>query len=544
MKIIASILCLIFIRSICFSEHLFVGIMEVENYKELELSATVFANVSRIPELNDLLKTKSAQLAALPVLSGFEKTKRIRIIYTIDPDEPLSDINPANIAIIPTMDGGKEIENILNKNYMNHSYWRSNINVYDKPISTNIFELVAVAKKNRFLITSRSKSALLWVSKNKKLLNAPPLQQEGTLKFLINPQRVAAVLNVKGNPVLLQLFKPVDILQELEICNFTLTLNSQNLNVTVEASPLEGTPLTTLAKNLKRPDATLLNAIPSNAFLESISKCEEPEIWSRFAVNLQNYLIPSLREINNKKLFTGERIQYLAPSENKKGLVFVQIETLKDAAAVKSAISKLGGVTRDDSPITLEKIEPAKNKEPKHLCFKINLKNKDEDILSSSIYTIASLFIQHSYLEMQITDNKLITVIGVKDCIKDALNNMKGSQKNISLLKELSVRNEAFDKDPVSGTKLEITKLLRFTASIIPNITQQQLNILPEGGYGSTFGLIKENDKTIMGSFQISADELSALKNVGADGQQLMQKLLMSILMKRIENMDMEKQKN
>jgi hypothetical protein len=267
MKIIASILCLIFIRSICFSEHLFVGIMEVENYKELELSATVFANVSRIPELNDLLKTKSAQLAALPVLSGFEKTKRIRIIYTIDPDEPLSDINPANIAIIPTMDGGKEIENILNKNYMNHSYWRSNINVYDKPISTNIFELVAVAKKNRFLITSRSKSALLWVSKNKKLLNAPPLQQEGTLKFLINPQRVAAVLNVKGNPVLLQLFKPVDILQELEICNFTLTLNSQNLNVTVEASPLEGTPLTTLAKNLKRPDATLLNAKPYNAFL-------------------------------------------------------------------------------------------------------------------------------------------------------------------------------------------------------------------------------------------------------------------------------------
>jgi len=541
MKITVAIIVLLITNSLCFSDYLFLGIMELESYQNLELGVSAFANVCRIPELNDQLKAKSAQLTALPVLSGFEKNKRIRIIQVVDPNESLSEINPANVAIIPIMDGGKEIEDILDENYQARSYWRSNISVYDKPVSTNLFELVAVAKEGRFLLTSRSKTALLWTSENKKLISAPPLTQKGTIKFLINPQRTAAVLNAKGDSALLKLFKPVEILQELEMCNLALTLDSQSLTMTAVASPLEGTPLTTLAMHLRTPDSALLNAIPDDAFLESISKCEEPEIWNRFAMNLQNYLLPSLTEMTTKKLFTGERVQYLAPSSDRRGLIFVQIEPLTDAEAVQTAIATLGRNEPADTPVTLERITMPDNAEQSHLCFKMNLKENDAKTTPSVIYTILSLFIQHAYLELQIKDNQLITVVGPKDSIKDALSNMANPPGNMNLLKEISVRNESFNENLNAGTKLELTKLLRFTASIIPHISQQQLAILPDGGYGSTFGLIKENSNTIKGSFQISADELSAMKNIGTNGRELMQKLLMSMLMQRIENIDMKK---
>ena len=528
---------IVFSCFVCRGDHLFIGIMETESYHTLELSVSAFANVCRIPELNDLLKSKAVQLTALPVITGFEKKKRIRIIQTIDPTEPLSDTNPANIAIIPIIDGGKEIERVLTANYKNHSYWRSNITIYDKPVSTNLCELVAVVKEGRFLLTSRSKSALLWANKNKILLNAAPLKQKGTLKLLINPQRVAALLNAKVDPTLLQLLKPVEILQELEICNFAVTLNAQSLTITAEATPLAGTPLITLAKNLKKPDQTLLNSAPTDAFLASISKCEAPEIWNRFALNLQNYVVPALTKLNSKALFTGERVQYLAASQDKKGLIFVQIEPLKDAAAVQQAVNSLDKATASDTLISLEKIKPLPDQNESSCCYKLHLKKNEKKSAPSAIYTIASLFIQHAYLELQIKDNKLITVVGAKESMKEVINNMPGSTPNISLLKELSIKNKALGQNLLTGTKLELSKLLRFTASTIPNITKQQLNILPEGGYGSTFGLTKNDDKTIKGSFQISSDEIAALKNIGTDGRELMQKLLISMLMQRIETM-------
>jgi len=525
------------------AEPLFVGIMETESYAALELSVSAFANVTRIPELNQQLKAKTAQLTALPALEGFERNRRIRIIQIIDPSEPLSDTNPAHIAVIPIGDGGQEIERIFSEHYLNCTYWRSNITLYDKPVATNLAALVAVAKEGRFLLTSRSKEALLWICANTKLLNAPPLVQRGTLKFLINPQRSAALLNAQGDLTLLRLFKPVEILQELEMCSFALTLESQSLTVTAEAALLEGTPLRALAKKLQPPDVTLLNSVPAGAFLTSISRCSDPELWNRFALNLRDYAVPSLTGLSTQELFTGERVHYLAPARDRKGFVFIQIEPLKDAAAVRSAIHTLAENASPASLVYLEKMPAEPAQTAASLCYKIRLRKRDEQSAPSAIYAIASLFIEHAYLELEIKDNQLITVIGPRNSLGDFISTLPGAPRTISLLNEIAVRNEALQQSLVSGTKLELTGLLRFAASLIPNITQEQLAILPEGGYGVTFGLIREKDTALRGSLQISADELAALKNIGTDGRELMQRLLMSMLVKRIEHMELPREK-
>lgn len=520
---------------VCHGEQLFVGIIETESYYSLELSVSAFANVTGIPELKDQFKIKASQLTALPVMAGFEKSGRLRVIQTVDPTEPLSDINPASTAIIPVADEGKEIERLLNESYTTRNTWRSNINVYSNPVSTNLAPTVAITKEGRWLLASRSQEALLWVTKNPKLLNAPPLPQKGALKFLINPQRTAAILNAKGDPTLLQLFKPVEILQELELCSITLALEVQSLTITAEATPLSGTPLATLVKSLNKPEAALLNSAPASTFLCSLSKCVEPEIWNRFTLNLQSHLAPALTQLNTKELFTGERAQYLAPSKDGKGLIFVQIEPLNNAAAVLDAIKALNSTAPSDAAISLEKITPADAPTAESFCYKLHLKSKDEESTPSAIRTIASLFIEHAYLEMAIKDNQLITAVGPKNSLAEVISNIPGSPRNISLLSELKIKNDSFNQNPLSGTKLELTKLLRYTASIIPGITQKQLTILPEGGYGLTFGLDKGSGTTIKGSLQISADELAALKNINTSGRELMQKLLLSMLTQHIE---------
>jgi len=527
---------LFFACFICRGEHLFVGIMETEDYKSLELSISAFANASRTPEIKELLPEKGAQLTALPVFSGFDRNKRIRIIQTIDPDEPLSDINPANIAILPIIDGGKAIEKILKTTYKSRSYWRSDINIYENPSSTKNFNLVAVAKAGRYLLTSRSKGALLWAIKHTKLINAAPLKQKGALKFLINPQRTAAVINAKANPTLLPIFKPIEILQELKMCTLAITIDNQRLTVTADATPLAGTPLTTLAKNLNKPDESLLNSVPPGAFLSSISKCTEPEIWNRFSLNLQDYVVPAFTALNQRALFTGERMQYLAPTPDRKGLVFVQVETIKDAVNLQRSITKLDKLMPQDSQVVLKKITPPKDSSV--TSYEVHIKKDDKKSETYAIKAIASLFIEHANLELTIKEDKLITVLGRSGSIKAVIEGMPGSPRNLSLLKEIHIRNDDLDESILTGTKLQLSKLVRFTASIIPNITKQQLDILPLGGYGSTFGLSKKRTGSIKASFQISADEIHALKSIGTDGRELMQKLLISMLMKRIEKVN------
>ena len=518
----------------CQGKHLFVGIMESDSYKDLQLSVSAFAGVTRMPELNEMLKKKARQLTALPEVKGFEPEKRIRIIQTVDPDEPLSEINPANIAIFTTRDGGKAIEDMLAAAYRKQTYWRSHINIYDKPFTTNVFPEIAFMQDGQYILTSRNRNALLWISQNRKLLNAAPLKQRGALKLLLNPQRVAAVINAKGDPRILKLFKPAEILQELESCTMGLTIAPQSLAINTEAKALSGSPLATLTKKLNTSGAKQPDITPPDSFLQSMSYCEAPDLWNRFAVNLQNYLIPAFSAIDHKELFTGNRTQYFAPAPKGRGLVFVQSNEIKDNASVVKMMKTLESLVPADAQVRL-KLEPAVA-EDKCTRYKVVLKdNSKEEGQSSVYYTVASLFLQHAWLEMQVAENKLISVVGPKNSIDNIVDNLKTQKKEMPLLNEIAARNEEIKNGIICGTKVKISSALRHTASIIPNITKEQLQILPEPGYGITFGLNKTESTKLTASLQISADEIAALSHIGNDARDLMQKLLVSMLMERIE---------
>ncbi len=533
-KFIVLIHTLAISAMLCQGKQLFVGIMESDSYGGMELSISAFAGVTRLPELNQFLERQGKQLTALPEMKGFEPDKRIRIIQTVDPNEPLSEINPANIAIFTTRDGGQAIKKMLSITYQAETYWRSQISVYDKPLSTNAVPEVAFLQEGAYILTSRNKNALLWISQNKKLINAAPLQQSGTLKLLLNPQRAASVLNAKGDERILKIFKPTEILQELESCTAGITIDPQNLTITVEAKALAGSPLATLVKNLKESKSKQSDITPPNSLLQSTYNCESPDLWNRFAINLQNYVIPAFNNIPHKELFTGKRTQYFAPASKGKGLVFVQSDKIKNKDSVTKMMETLEEFSQIDAQIKL-KLETAED-ESKNTCYKIILNESNETNETTSVYyTAASLFLQHAWLEMRIVDDNLICVVGPKNSIDDVIISMNTPRDGISLLAEISARNQNLKSDILCGTKFRITEALRYMASFIPKITTEQLKILPKPGYGITFGINKANSEKLTASLQISADEYSALSRIGSDAQDLMQKLLVSMLMEHIE---------
>ncbi|MFO7937829.1 MAG: hypothetical protein R6V06_09530 [Kiritimatiellia bacterium] len=528
---------LISIAPLCHARQLFVGILEADSYNDVKLSISALAGVTRIKDLNSFCDVHGAKLTGLPVMRGFEADKRIRIIQTIDPEKPLSEINPANTAIFVTRDGGQTIKNMLEKNYRNHRYWRSGIRIYDKPLTTNLAAEVAYMQESKYILTSRNRNAMLWMLQNSKLLNAAPLKQQATLKLLLNPQRAAAVLETKADTRILKLFKPAEIMQELEKCLIGVNIDPQVLTVNAEIRPLTGTPVASLIESMSKTETTPRDISPPDSLIQSITCNNSPEIWDRFAPNMQNYLLPALKTFNHEDLFTGQRIQYSAPKG--KDLVFVQADDIKNKTNVIATINSLENAMPSESVIGLQRVNPDPEKDL--VRYKFILKEKAETKSQNTVYyTIASLLLQRAYLEMKVVDNTLISVIGPENSLQDVTARLKRKEKDMTLLKEISARNNQLSEKIICGTKFRVSQALRETISVIPNVTREQLAILPEPGYGITVGLEKPENGTLKASMQIYADEIAALNHIGDDVRKLMQKIMVSMLMKSIEDTDVK----
>ncbi len=537
MRALTHIFFILFIllSTVCSAGQLFVGIVESDSFSKMQLSLDAFCEVADLPEFKSFFCDRLTSAAGLPEARGFELDKRVRLIQTVDPAEPLSAVNPAYIAVLPIRDGGDAIKKMLEESYRNRTYWRDDINIYETPIATNLCRQVAMIQSGRFISVSPSKNALLWLCENKKLLTAPPLDQSGTLRMLINPPRLAAVLNTRDDRRLIDSFKIVDIMQEFELCTGALEMEAQSLTLTVQGRPLTGSPMATLLRKLNPPDTKLLNPASENCFLESISRCDDSELWRRFAPNLQYSLLPALADLSANSGLSGERAQYVCASPDSTGLMFVQIETLRDTLSLNKLIKSLEQ-PNEQNGIRLKRESAGQDDGSVRYRIAMQAVEHNSNNNSSHLQALAALLLKNAYLEFRIVDKKLITVLGPKDAMKQVVAALDKPTGNAHLLHEINVRNASISNDLMCGTKIQCSGLIRYVASTIPHITKEQLDILPEPGYGVIFALGKSADNTqLYASIQISADELYALNHVVNDSRELIQKVLISMLMKSIE---------
>ena len=180
------------------AEQAFVGILEADSYQSVIYGASAFSRVADLPIALEVINATLMKTLALPSFTGVSSTDTMRVVQTVDPALPLTDSNPANVAIMPLSDTGATVLRSFSTAYATRSQSGS-ITLFEQPNDTNLAARVAVAVTGRFLLTSTSRAALVWAWENRtRLIDAPPQTIAGTLRVLVNPQRLADVLGTRS----------------------------------------------------------------------------------------------------------------------------------------------------------------------------------------------------------------------------------------------------------------------------------------------------------------------------------------------------------
>ena len=521
-------------------ERSFVGILEADSYQSVIYGASAFSRVADLPIALDLINSTLLMNLALPSFSGVSSADTMRVVQTVDPNLPLGEGNPANVAIMPLSDTGATVLGTFASSYASRKE-TGPILLFEHPKDTNLASRVAVAVTGRFLLTSTSREALAWAWENRsRLTEAPPQTIPGTLRILVNPQRLADILGTRSEKA--ASFVNFDkLLRDFDTLSFAVTLEGQSITLNLRGKPVAGSALQSLMSALRPPAAHLWNGPPDNAFFASLSACDNPKLWDAY---LGDEKIPLLRPVASlvpDEAFTGDRLLYLAPTKAKTGLCLVQVEPVKNPDAARLAIQKLHTVKMTNGLELIRK--PARQAANLQIeSYEVNLHppaapaNGGKPAEPSLAFIVASLFLKQAVLEATVKDGYLLTVLGPADVIEDELPNLAFRDKPLNLCRKISALGEAQDSNLYLGASLNVANLLRHIVSILPGVKPEQLRVLSNGGDGATFGISKGDGQTLTASLRIQSNEIAALQRMNRDGREVLQELFFQIFSSQMMN--------
>ena len=521
-------------------ERTFVGILEADSYQSVIYGASAFSRGADLPISLELINSTLLQNLALPSFNGVSSVDTMRVIQTVDPNLPLAEGNPANVAIMPLTDTGAAALATFTSAYAKRSE-TSPIILFERPRDTNMAASVAVAVSGRFLLTSTSRDALAWAWENRaRLTDAPPQIIPGTLRVLVNPQHVADVLGTRSEKAA-TFFNFDKLLRDFDTLSFSITLEGQALTLTLRGKPIAASTLQSLLSALRPPPARLWNGIPDNAFFASLSSCSSPKLWDAYLSSSHLRLLHPVSGLVPDETFTGDRLLYLSPTKTKKGLCFVLVEPVNNADVVRLAIKKLHTVKADDGfELVRKPTRQAANLQIES--YEVNPlppaapANGGKPADPSLFYIVASLFLKQAVLEATVTDGHLLAVLGPGDAFEDELPNLAFHDKTLPLSLRICAQGEVQEKTLCLGASLNVADLLRHIVSILPGVKPEQLRVLSTGGEGATFGISKGDDQTLTASLRIQSNEIATLQHMNRDGREVLQELFFQIFSSQMMN--------
>lgn len=520
------------------AERLFVGLVESDSYQSAVYGMSAFSRSAELPIEPASVEKRLAAMLALPSFAGVSTRDTLRVVQTVDPTLPLSEDNPANVALIPLTADGSTVQQAFRQAYAAATPLE-NATLFEQPADTNLAPRVAVALAGNHLLASRSPAALAWAWENRASLIGAPIQpDDGTFRALVNPQRLA-YLSGKYTAFSDSLFNADLFLKDFETLAIEVYVDGQALTVTLRGTPKTESPLDKLATARALPEALLWNAIPDNAFY-AFAAAGTDRPWSAYRGSADMPLLNPASTMLPPAAFSGDRVLYLVPTKARRGLCLVQIEPVKDKHAVKEALQKLHTATRQDG-IALQRQEPrtSDGTEIETYSIAVRTATKGPDAVtgpsSSMLLTILSLFLKHAVLETALVNDNLITVVGPPQAFNQELPSDLFAAKPIPLHRRLQTQNNALSAEALSiGSTLKASALLRHVVTMIQDIKPEQVRRFPVGGDGATLGVCIDQQRNLTVSARFTANEIAALQRVNRDGRQILQELLFQMFARQM----------
>ena len=525
------------------AERFFVGVLEADSYQSVIFGASAFSRVADLPIVLELLNGALTESMALPSFTGISPSDRVRIIRTVDPAQPLSESNPADVAILPLAGGGPDLLAAFSEVYKKQSRTEP-ATLFESPSTTNLLPRVWVALSGKHALTSVSEEALAWAWKNRsQLIDAPSQDGQGTLRFLVNPQRFAELLGARSDSKSNSLFRVDKLVSDFETLSFALSVDGQALSVTASGQPKAGTPLDSLAASLCKPEERYWRVLPDNAFFAALSAGKLPHAWDPYLGNARVLLLRPASGLAPPAAFGDERVTYLSPTPSKRGMCLVQVEPVRDEPAVRQVIQKLhtqgslGGMA-------LSREQPRRSGDLLIETYAIDLNPADESPRAgsaqaepSTLFTVMSLFLKQAVLEAAITNGHLITVVGPRNTLESQLSNLSFDAKPLTLLRKISVHSPHLGEGVTAGSTLQLASLLRHIVSIMPGVKPEHMRVFPLGGDGATFGVSRDASQRLTASLRFETNEIAALQRINRDGREVLQELFFQMFTQQMMNL-------
>lgn len=533
-------LVLAFNTSIAYGERLFIGVLEADGYQSVLYGASAFSRVSDLALVMDMVNAGLSDNFRVPSFSCLSASEPFRIVQTVDPAQPRGENNPANVAILPLNGDASSVHQLFGSAY---GVRRENapFTWYEQAKSSNVASRVVLAITGRHLMTATSQEALQWAWENRsRLVDAPPQSIPGTLRVLVNPQRLADLLGARSEQAS-SLWNVDKLLRDFNTFSFSLALDGQAAVLTARGTPRDGTDLEALAKALRKPLPKLWNGLPDDAFFASLSACDNPSAWKTYLGKTSFRLLRPAGDTVAPEAFSGDRLSYLAATRDKRGLCWVQIEPVKTAEPVSEAIRRLHTIKKNDGILLVH--EPARRKGDLHIeTYSLSFQqptaeNQEKATETSTLLSLMALFLKQAVLEAVVTDGYLITVLGPPLSLDDQLENLLFREKPLTLNRKILAQDSALTENLYHGATLHLATLLRQIVTIMPGVKPEHLRAFPLGGDGTTFGLCLSGENALCASIRFQSSEIAALQRINRDGRDVLQELVFQLFSNQMLNM-------
>ena len=526
----------------CRAERLFIGILEADSIQSIHYGAAAFSRISDLPLVQEQVQARLAQALLLPAYAGIAASETLKIVQSVDSDAPPAPDNPANVAIIPLTDDGTMIRQAFAAAYARHKS-QDAFTLYEAPSDTNRAPCVAVAVADRHLFTSVSRPALTWAWQNRsKFLEAPAQSLPGTFRILVNPQRMADLTGARSA----QAARIIDLGRLLRACealSFSFTLEGAALAVTLRATAKQGSALDALLASWRVPSEPLWHAVPDNAFFMSFGAADRPDLWTPFlGAQRHRLLVPTSGRLPPPAV-TGDRLDYVAPTRDGKGLCWVQLLPVKDPAAARAAIRTLADAGCTNA-VTFSRLRRRQAGATAIETYTVTLQppqmaQSDKTPADPSLgHILLSLLLKRAVLECAVHNGHCVTVIGPEGAIDEHLPPETFAARPLPLNRRIGGQDPALTPDLSFGGFLCAADLVRHTVTIMPEIKPEQARLLPRGGDGATFGIV-HNGRTLTASLRVQSNEIAALQRLNREGRTVLQEVFFQIFANQM--MDMKK---
>ena len=531
MKKLLTYSCSLLSAGALYAETVWLGTVEVSSLQSLQTGIEAFCKAADIPlppdAIKDVMKDFPEEVLEVPNLdiAAVSDKDPIRLFLVVDSEERYPD--PAFVVEMTLTADAKAIE---------------------------LPEGMALAIKagNKAVLTT-SKEAAAWYQKQDNKLDAfLPMAGTQTVKGCFNLKQVMKLIGEDFPPMPGGEANPaIAMLKDFEYLSFALTPAAQALTVSYGLRLKEGTLLANLLNAVTPPQAPLWNGLPENALFAYVGQQSFQEDAVKIVKAYLGQDIPL--DPNHAKLeqtYTRDLIRYLALTADKKAFRIIDVNPLKDAAAVTVAkeliktLDQAGAETgmgfkkepsREAGQVTLERY--SLNVDPAAI---MRMQGIDPAMLApgggnagmAPFMAVLSALTKGIVMECAIKDNYFFSAIGPADATDDWIPALPFAAPTVTLDKKVGGLDPAA-KPLLAAGELQITPFLKQLISMMPNVKPEHLALFDAKTDTVQFWTTRTADNTTIATFRVPANEVASIAKVAQNGQ-ILQELVTTFFMTRM----------